>query len=361
LASWVLCSCTGADAAAPEGAASAAAAPPALAKQWAPFVRVDTLEAVQNESWLTVAGRLGYDEDTTQQVRPPVNGRITKVWVRLGEAVTTGQPLVSLVSSEAAQLKAELQKDAQDVEVLGRARERSRSLLRDGAVSPREVAEADAAYNKAVAEQDRDRAHVAALGLQLDTPGAEAVLVAHKGGVVTAREAVVGQELRADASEPLMVVSDLDRLWLWASVYERDLSGVAVGAKVSARVAAWPEQPFDGQVDYVGDVLDAETHTVRVRGTLDNRARKLKPRMFATVQIAQPQTGRLWLDCDAVVLRGERTFAVVVGERDALSLREVALGAIVDGRQPVLRGLVAGERVVAKGAVLVAQQLSRPR
>lgn len=334
--------------------------PPAtLDPAWAPYVRVDTLAAAQAQAWLSVSGRLGYDEDRTQQIRPPVNGRITQVWVKLGQRVRAGDRLLGLVSPEAAQLKAELQKDAQDVEVLTHARERARSLLKDGAVSPREVAEAEAAYNKAGAELRRTQAHVAALGLDLERPGAEAVLVARQAGVVTARDAVVGLEVRADAATPVIVVSDLDHVWLWASVYERDLPQVALGANVMATVAAYPERRFVGHVDYVGDVLDADTHTVRVRCTLNNKQRALKPQMFATVQIEQPDRGLLWLPSDAVITHGETTSVVVVGAEDRLSLRAVSLGAIVAGRQPVIAGVVAGERIVGKGAVLVAQHLSR--
>ena len=350
LALW-LCGGVFASAAAPANAASE------LFNEWAPYIRIDTIGAQSGDAWLHAAGKIGYDEERTQQLRSPVNGRITRVYAKLGDRVRAGDPLFGLASAEAAQLRAELQKDREDLLVLARGRERARSLHHDGAVSPKDLAEAEAAYNKGVAERARDEAHVAALGLDLTHPGAEAAVVARMAGIVTARDAAVGMEVRADDAQPLAVVSNLDQVWLWINVFERDLASVQVGAAVEANVAAWPGTVFAGRVDYIGDVVDVDARAVRVRCTLDNKARALKPQMFVSARISLPKQGSLLVASDAVVLRGDKSYVVVVDADESLHLREVELGAIVSGRQAVHRGLKVGEKVIGKGAVLVAQRL----
>ncbi|HET9385835.1 MAG TPA: hypothetical protein VFO67_11860, partial [Gemmatimonadales bacterium] len=90
------------------------------------------------------------------------------------------------------------------------------------------------------------------------------------------------------------------------------------------------------------------------RVALANRAGLLRPGMYATL-LVQAVVGRdvLSVPAEAVVMTGERNLAFVVGQAGVLEPREIVLGARAGDRFEVLRGLVAGERIVASANFLV--------
>jgi RND family efflux transporter MFP subunit len=126
------------------------------------------------------------------------------------------------------------------------------------------------------------------------------------------------------------------------------------GAAVRAELAAYPGRSFAGRVDFVWPTLDAESRTTRVRVAFPNRDGVLKPGMYATLLLdAMVDTAALHVPADAVVMTGERNLAFVVGPDGALEPRTIVLGARSGSRVQVLRGLMAGERIVAAANFLV--------
>lgn len=332
--------------------------PPRLDPAWGEHVAVGEVAAAPAGDWLQVPARLAYDDEHTQHVTAAIAGRVARVLVTPGQAVRAGEPLLTLVSPEAAQLRAEMHKAREDLTSAHNAHRRAEGLLHDGATSAREAAEAAAMYRKAEADFARADAHLSALGLQLSGLGTHATLLARQSGVVTARNVFAGQELRADAGgEPLLTISDLSQVWLLADVYEQDLARVTPHARVRARVPAWPGSEFVGEVAHVGDVVDAQSRAVQVRCVLRNPERRLKPHMLATAWLQTAPGAAVQVPSTAVVHEVERAFVVAVDADDVLTLRPVVLGPLRDGSYPVVQGLQLGERVVVRGALFVAEAM----
>ena len=82
-----------------------------------------------------------------------------------------------------------------------------------------------------------------------------------------------------------MTIADLGRVWTIASVYERDLGRVMTGQTAEISFVSFPGQKFSGRITQVGQRLDAETRTAKVRVELDNPGQKLKLEMFGTVRL----------------------------------------------------------------------------
>src|SRR5207253_9010213 len=82
----------------------------------------------------------------------------------------------------------------------------------------------------------------------------------------------------------LFTVGELDRVWVFADLYEMDLARVNVGSKVVVKIVAYKDKTFPGKVDWVAGMLDSTSRTAKVRCTLDNPDKLLKPEMYATVQ-----------------------------------------------------------------------------
>lgn len=171
-------------------------------------------------------------------------------------------------------------------------------------------------------------------------------------GIVLEKMVVAGQSVMAGMK--LYRIADLSTVWIEGAVFEQDLGFVRVGAPVRAELAAYPGRAFEGRVSFVWPTVDEASRTARVRVALANPAGLLRPGMYATL-LLEAVVGRdvLSVPAEAVVMTGERNLAFVVGQAGALEPREIVLGARAGDRFEVLRGLVAGERIVASANFLV--------
>src|SRR5262245_28979444 len=99
------------------------------------YVKVEVAEETDVAPSVQLTGRVGFDEDHTQRVASPIDGRVSRILVQLGDSVKIGQPLVELVSAQAAGMQAEAQKAEQDLSVAEKALERAKTLRLEGAIS----------------------------------------------------------------------------------------------------------------------------------------------------------------------------------------------------------------------------------
>jgi RND family efflux transporter MFP subunit len=171
-------------------------------------------------------------------------------------------------------------------------------------------------------------------------------------GVVLEKMVVRGQSVMAGMK--LYRLADLTTVWIEGAVFEQDLAAVRTGSAARAEVAAYPGRSFTGHVSFIAPTVDEPSRTTRVRVVFANPGGALKPGMYATL-FFEALVGRdvLQIPAEAVVMTGERNLVFVVGADGALESREVVLGQRAGQRFEVVRGLAAGERIVASANFLV--------
>ncbi|HVZ74802.1 MAG TPA: efflux RND transporter periplasmic adaptor subunit [Polyangia bacterium] len=322
------------------------------------FVKVEPVVESAAATSVSLPGRVGFDEDHTQRVASPIDGRATGIPAKLGDKVRAGQPLVELSSPNVGQLQADLQKAASDLAVADKAVERAHKLQAEGAIADKEVTQAESDQKKARSDQARAAAQLKSLGVSASDPAVNVALRAQIPGVVVERNVLVGQEVRADQASPLITISNLDTVWVQADAYEQDLSLVAEGDMVTIRVPAYPGETFTGKVGHVGDVVDPGTRTVKVRCVVDNKAHKLKPEMFAKVDVQNAGGHKLvMVSAKAVLSEGDKSIVIVATENDVFRSRRVEVGPETDGQVRVLSGLRPGEKIVTDGAIFIKREL----
>ncbi|HET9453818.1 MAG TPA: efflux RND transporter periplasmic adaptor subunit, partial [Gemmatimonadaceae bacterium] len=171
-------------------------------------------------------------------------------------------------------------------------------------------------------------------------------------GVVLEKTVTQGQ--RVMAGDALYRLADLRRVWVEGEVYEQDLGAMRVGQGASAEFDAYPGQRWAGRITFVSPTVSPTTRTARVRVELANPEFRLKPGMFATMHITG--AGRpavLTVPRSAVLITGERQLVFVRRPDARLEPRLVQVGATSDDRAEILRGLAAGETVVASATFLI--------
>lgn len=254
-----------------------------------------------------------------------------------------------------------------------RTLQREERVGRAGLVNAREIQAAEADVRTARLEVERERialraseaarlgarravqnarTNVAALRGGGPGGGSETALTAPISGVVTERNASLGQAV--ERSTDLFDIQNLQRVFVTANVPEREIARIRAGANVRVTTDAAPGQVFSGEVKLIGTRLDPKTRSLPVQVLVENPSGRLRPEGFARVALGTGAARRVMsVPHSAVVGDGN---AVFVAEGDHYEWREVTLGKEAGGFVEVLSGLKEGDSVVVKGAFTLASQ-----
>jgi cobalt-zinc-cadmium efflux system membrane fusion protein len=322
------------------------------------FIKIETVKESSGSTSVTLPGRVTFDEDHTQRLASPIDGRATNILVKLGDKVRAGQPLIQLSSPNVSLLQAEAQKAMADLTVAEKAIDRVHKLQAEGAVAEKEVTSTEGDLRKARSDYGRASAQLKALGVSPTDPAVNVALRAQIPGIVVERNVLVGQEVRADQANALLTISSLDSVWVLGDAYEQDLGLVAEGDQVSITVPAYPGETFPGTVTHIGEVVDPATRTVKVRCVAGNAAHKLKPEMFAKVDVRNT-SGRkvITVPAKAVLNEGDKSLVIIATEGNVFRTRRVDVGPETEGQVRVLGGLSPGEKVVTDGAIFMKREI----
>lgn len=316
---------------------------------------------------VTTSGRVTFDDLHVAHVFSPVTGRITKISAELGQRVKKGQALAVIDSPDLGMASADLAKAYADVVAAQHDYDRQKALLAIKAVAEKDVEASEDNYRKAKAELGR--AQQKARLFRVGGGSGEAisqgyVLTSLIDGEVVSRTVNPGMEVQGQyaggTSNELFTVGEIDPLWVIADIFEMDLAKVKRGAPATIKVVAYPDDKFEGTVDWVSSSLDPTTRTAKVRVTVKNPGRKLLPEMFATAQIATEGAKALSVPRRALLHLGEQTVVYVKrGEGAEGKVRFERLPVIVDEDEagdfvPVKHGLATGDQVVVAGAILLS-------
>jgi cobalt-zinc-cadmium efflux system membrane fusion protein len=314
---------------------------------------------------LVTAGRIAFDEGRVAHVFSPVSGRLTRVVATFGQRVRKGDPLAVIESPDLGSAWSDLLKARADFVAAEHEFDRQKDLFEHRASAQRDYEAAQDNAEKARAEVDRARLRLKMLhASEGDTATQEFLLRSPIDGEIVNRAATPGLEVQgmlssANVVAELFTVGDIDRVWVWGDLYERDLNKVHRGQAVAISFVALPDRSVAGNVDFVGDVLDPQTRTARVRCTVSNAGHLLKPEMSVTLKIELDRRASLAVPRSAVIRSADRSVVFVQDGktedgRTRFRERAVQLGEADDGWVSISSGLVPGERVVVEGSVLLS-------
>jgi len=318
------------------------------------------------ELTVSVGGKVAFDDLKVTHVFSPVGGRVMKVFGQLGQTVAKGAPLAAIASPDVGSAVSDLLKAKADLTAADHEYRRQQELYAAHATAQKDLETAEGSFRKAKAEYDRAQLKSALLKSgSVDEVTQEYTLRRPIAGEIVARSVNPGGEIQGQysgASNPLelFTIGELDPIWVFADVYEMDLSRIQPGAPVSVRSPLFPNEVFRGKVDWISDALDPVMRTAKVRCSLSNPRRLLKPEMYQIVSISAPAKAILAVPRSAVlrlgdetvvfVAAGQRADGKVVFKRRQVVVNEEETGDLI----PVLNGLKAGDTIVVDGAIFLA-------
>lgn len=305
------------------------------------------------------------NENELAEVTTLIRGRVVDVLVDVGKDVKKGERLALLDSADLGLAEGVYLKAAARQHEAQLAHERAANLHEHRAISLAELQRREAEMKTAQADAREASHRLRLLGVpdqeirrleREQTIRSDVAIRAPFAGRVIMRNITRGEVV--ETSRNCFTIADLSDVWVVASVPEKDVQFIHPNQTVHVVVAAYPHGLFSGRMTYISDVLDPATRTMRVRVTVPNPERALKPEMFAIVRVdASPQPGVIAVPLAAVQQDGEGKVLFVRQGENRFQSRRVRLGDEQDGKVIVLEGVQEGEGVVVKGAFAIKSQL----
>lgn len=299
-------------------------------------LRTAKVERRPIERTIRAVGTIRYDETRLADVNLKIDGWIRDLFVNTtGQFIRKGDPLFTLYSPDLLTTQNEYllalkTRDQMQQSQIPEARESADRLVES---ARRRLALWDLPADQ-IAEIERTR-----------QPQTTVTFPSEVTGYVIEKTALKG--MRVMAGQSLYKVADLSAVWLEADFYEREIASVRVGQRADVTLDAYPNDHFSGRIVYIYTYVEEQTRAVRVRFALPNPAGRLKPGMFANVELKLSLGQGLVVPTNAVIDSGARQVVFVSAGEGYFDPRPVTLGARLENEVQITSGLKEGEEVAA--------------
>lgn len=297
-------------------------------------VRTRRVEKGMLDRSIDTVGYIGFDEEKIFHVHTRVEGWVERLLVKAeGEAVKKGQKLFEIYSPDLV--------NAQE-EYLTALKSNNRILVDASRTRLRSLG----IENSQIERLTQSRK----IHQRIDYSSAH-------NGFINALNIREGMFVKP--ATDVLSIGQLDSVWVIAEVFEQQSGLIRIGQQVSMSVSALPGESWNGEVDYIYPVLDANTRTLRVRVRFANPDRRLKLNMYAQLQIAAASDRQtLYIPREALIRSGRMDRVVLAlgdGEYKSVAVRT---GIESDHFIEILEGLSEQDRVVTSAQFLIDSESS---
>jgi Cu(I)/Ag(I) efflux system membrane fusion protein len=305
-------------------------------------VRFEIAEKRPLTRTIRTVGRVEIDERKLANVNIKIEGWIDRLYVSAtGDHVKQGQVLFALYSPELVATQQEYLLALQSARELGTS---EFPEVAQGAQSLLEVTRRRILFWDIPEHHIRDLERT---GKVLKTLPIHAPIT----GTVIERKAVAGMYVKP--GDELYTIADLTAVWIIADIYEYELPLIRPGQTAKVTLSYAPQMVWEGRVDFIYPTLDPQTRTAKVRFKLANPEERLKPDMYANVELQVPLGVRLVVPRDAVLETGERKIIFIHHGGGKLEWRTVQTGVRAEGWVEITEGLQAGDHIVTSANFLI--------
>ncbi|HSA97094.1 MAG TPA: efflux RND transporter periplasmic adaptor subunit [Acidobacteriota bacterium] len=304
------------------------------------LIGVKTAQAAFQEihKLIRAVGRVDYAEPNLSFVNLKYDGWVEKLYVNsTGRAVRKGEPLFDLYSPDLVAAQQEYLIALKSRAALGDPSsilQPAREKLRLWGVTDAQI-------------EELGKTGEARKTLTVYSPAS---------GIVVEKDLFQGQKVMS--GENLFKIADLSTVWIIGEVYEYELPFLKTGQEVMVSLSYYPGEAFGGKIAYIYPYLKPETRTNPIRIEVANPGLKLKPEMFANLEIRVDYGTKLAVPISAVLDAGGTKIVFVTAGDGYFEPREVKLGVRGDEFYEVQGGVGADEAVVTSANFLIDSESS---
>jgi cobalt-zinc-cadmium efflux system membrane fusion protein len=321
-------------------------------------------------------GELVFNEERLAKIRSRVPGRVVQIVADYGQVVKPGDVLAIIDSVELGQAQMASRQAAARFNVAQKAYDRARQLYEGKAISRAELQERQARLEVERADLDNAQNRLRLLGSSGAAPtslpkgsrsDAKTSFTVGSGAIFALRTPIAGRVvdrkvtpgLVVKEDEELFIVADTSDLWCFVQIPEKDLPLVNAGSQATITVSSLSPEEFPGRVDFLADMVDKATRTVRARVRVDNPQNRLKAGMFPNIAVRVGQRTVLSIPETAVLAANGESFAFVEMAPRTYQKHLIKTGVKGAGRVEVVEGLEADEPVVVQGGFTLKSELEK--
>lgn len=315
------------------------------------------------------------NQDNEAQVGSLVQGRVNKVYVKVGDFVKAGQVMMTVEGLDIGEIKADYLVAKAAFNFAKANYERQKKLFDQKVGSQKSFLESEAEFEKAAAEFKAMDKKIHSIGLSdedvinnQDTGEHTSGTLSIKSpinGIVVERNVVIGQLV--DAYTNAFKVINNSSLWIDGQIYEKDLAGITQKTNALFTTSGYPDENFSGKIIYIGQTIDEVTRTITIRGEFNNPGGKLKPQMFGELKIPiGNNVNAIVIPEEALIKDGDNVYVFVQKDENTkeksgrtFELRGLVLGSSSNKMVEVKEGLIEGENVVVKGVFYLKSELKK--
>ena len=320
-------------------------------------IKIDKADKAEISEAVNVPGRIEVQQNRLAKIGSPVTGRVSDIYVSLGQVVKSGQILAKVNSVELTQTQLTYIKAKQQIGLKTKAVERAKLLFEADVISKAEMQRIEAELDSVKAEFDATEDQLEILGMtkstiqklsSSSTVNSYSDVTSRIAGIVISKHVNIGQVVQP--SDELFSVADLSHLWAVAEVPEQQVAFIQKDQEVTIDIPALDDKRVKGKIIFVGDIVNPETRTVLIRTEIDNSNQMLKPDMLITVTVQSKKVSKLAVSTAAVVRENDRSYVFAQTGPNKFRLREIEVGSRDGNMVSILSGITIGETIVVDGA-----------
>lgn len=320
-------------------------------------IKTDMVNYQDISDTLLIPGRLETQNRRLAKIGSPIIGRVSDLYVSLGDVVKKGQVLARVNSIELTQTQLTLIKSSQLIGLKTKAVERAKLLFEADVISKAEMLRVENELDAVKADYRASRDQLIVLGMsekaveKIETSGqinSFGDVISRFDGIIISRSINVGQIV--NPQDTLFQVADLSKLWAVALIPEQQSSFIQKDEVVTIEIPALDNKKIETKIIFEDSIVDPQTRTVMVRAELDNPNLLLKPDMLTSMHIRSKKISRIAIPISSLVRENDRAHVFVQNTPQTFRLREVELGTKDGNLITVLGGIAQGETIVSDGA-----------
>ncbi|MFO7617444.1 MAG: efflux RND transporter periplasmic adaptor subunit [Bacteroidales bacterium] len=286
----------------------------------------------------------------------PFPARVSRILAHTGDYVRKGQPLIILQSEEVGEATAAFYKCSADKELARVCYDRQQLLFEKGVGARKDYLAAEAEFKIAEANLNAAEKKLHLLGFSeeevrkiAETHQINPLITLYSPieGKIVSGNLVLGSMV--DETTEILAILDPSQLWVEAEIYEKDIARIELGQEAIITVQAYPDETFPGKITFISDFLNETSRTITIRTEVANRAGKLKPGMFASLQVSMGDKGHEVAVPSRSILDDRGQKLVFIKEGGEYTARRVQVGAKDQDYVFIIQGVSAGEEVVTTG------------
>jgi len=290
------------------------------------------------QDFVEATGSVQPDKEGVVKITSRLPGVVQSINVQVGDKVKKGQLLAVIKAPDTTDLYSQKISLTAQLEQSKRLYELKQRLYEVGAIPKSELMDAETNYKVIKAQLEGVEQRLRLLGGGMGVSNVRSPI----DGVVYQISAHVGDSV--DTSTEIMSVADPKRVMVVALLPEKDAFKVKRGNTVEFSISTYPDRNFKGIVKYVSDVVDPETHAVKVY-IEPSEKEPFKINMFFNIKILTGEKEYAVLP-KRVLLYQDGKFYVYLLENGKIEKKEVVFVKELEDGNVVLEGLQEGQKVL---------------